>query len=171
MWGCRMDLIIIRDKKGFTLVELVVAIGILAVLTATSLPLVTAYRVKAELLDLKLTVKHLKDGLEFCYLENDEFYPEVSGTWLQDGERTVERGEGAEIKEILYTFPPGHKHEYVFKRMKFDIGDDQYDLAWINIHADNDYDRDGMNDEYTVKMYMKNGRPWEGKYRWDDLPY
>lgn len=160
----------IRDKKGFTLVELMVVIGILAVLTATSIPLVSAYRLRAEFLELEVTVKHLKDGLEFCYLENDEFYPEVSGAWMQTGEVVVDRGEAAEIPEILYTFPEGHKHKYVFKRYKFDLGI-EYDLAEIKIYADNDYNRDGMNDVYKVKMYMRDGKPWSGQYRVDDLPY
>lgn len=164
-----MASVIIRDKKGFTLVELVVAIGILAVLTATSIPLVSAYRLKAEFLELKVTVKHLKDGLEFCYLENDEFYPEVSGTWMQTGEMTVESGEAAEMPEILHTFTSGHKHKYVFKRYRFDLGI-EYDLAEVKIYADNDYDRDGMNDVYKVKMYMRDGKQWAGQYRVDDLP-
>ena len=153
------------NKKGFTLIELMVAVGILGVLVATSLPLVNAYRTKAEYLDLDLTMKHIMDGLEVCYIENDEFFPETSELgWFEYGTRTVERGEEAELDDILYTFPAGHKHKYVFYYYKFDFGI-KYDYSYVRVYADNDYNRNGVNDQYYIYMYMADGQPLAGNYR------
>ncbi|MFC1838428.1 type II secretion system protein [Thermodesulfobacteriota bacterium] len=165
-----MALVIIRDKKGFTLVELIVSMGILFVLISTTIPVVSAYRMKAQSLELDLTIKHLMDGMEVCYVENDEFYPEVTGSWfIQTGEITVESGETADIPDILYEFPAGHRHKYIFRRWKLDWGE-ILDLVWIEIWADFDFNRNGVNDRYTIYMWMRDGQPYSSdRYRHYEL--
>lgn len=160
-----MILDLLKGKKGFTIIELAVTIGIVSVLAATSIPLVTAYRTKTERLDLELTMKHIMDGLEVCYIETDEFFPETTPSgWYEYGELTVEKGEAADLPDILYNFPAGHKHKYIFYYYKFNMGS-YYDYSYVRVLADNDYNRNGQNDEYYIYMIMLDGQPWGNNYR------
>lgn len=166
-----MSSVLILEKKGFTLVELMVVIGILGVLVATSIPFANAYRKKAQYLELRLTMKHIMDGLEVCYVENDEFYPpatEGSYPWLT-GEKIVEKGEAAELTEIVYDFPAGHKHRYIFKRDYIDFswvyGTFKYDYVEVTIESDLDYDGKNGPDIFKIYMCMLNNKPYGGWYR------
>lgn len=152
----------LKDKRGFTLVELMVSVAILGVLTATSIPLVNAYRLKAEFLEIKITMKYLMDGMETHYIETSEFYPPTTHAWTS-GKIEVNQGEAKAIPELKYTFKKGHKHKFIIER--FNIPFWNIDYVSFKVEADFDYDRDGDNDIYFSEMLIINGEPILGQYR------
>jgi prepilin-type N-terminal cleavage/methylation domain-containing protein len=163
----------LRDRHGFTLVELMISLAIIGILVATTAPLANTYRLKAEYLDLKTTARYLMDGMESYYIENSEFYPPSppgSTFWMPNPPPKVSKGEEKYISELKYTFHQGHKNSYTFNRFKWKqdswfFGNKNIDYAWIVIDTDFDYNRDGKNDTYTIHMQMENNKPKEGFYR------
>jgi len=149
------------DKKGFTLIELMVSMAIIGVLAATSVPVMRAYALKARQLELELTMKHLMDGMETHYLDTDELYPEITSSIIAI--LNIAKGEAKTIPELSYILPAGHKNQYQFIRVKFPWNN--LDIALITINTDFDYDRNGMNDYWQIRMYIQNGQPMENNYR------
>lgn len=167
----------LRDKQGFTLIELMISIAILGILTATTLPLANAYRLRAEKQRVITTLRYLMDGIETHYIDTNELFPEVtlppsSFVW-EDEQLIVNEGEQKAIPELSYTFQQGHKYKYTFYRTKVRIKvtfksfslDWDWDRAEIIVETDFDYDRDGTDDIYTAYMWLDHDQPLDGWYR------
>lgn len=152
------------NRQGFTLVELMVSLAIIGILIATTVPLANTYRMRAKYLELKLTLGYLMDGWETYYIETNDFYPKATSSFISIVTVTVNAGEEKYIPELKYTFPKGHSHQYKFRRLKFPFFN--IDQCWFEITTDMDYNpRNGINDTYTVYMYVRNNKPVEGSYR------
>lgn len=161
----------LRDRHGFTLVELMISLAIIGILVATTAPLANTYRLRAEYLDLKTTARYLMDGMETYYIENNDFYPPSppGSTFWWSPPLIVSKGEEKYISELKYTFHQGHKNSYTFNRfiMKWNFGffKINWDWAWVVIDTDFDYNRDGKNDTYRIDMWMENDKPKKDYYR------
>jgi prepilin-type N-terminal cleavage/methylation domain-containing protein len=156
----------LRDREGFTLVELMISLAIIGILIATTVPLANMYRIKAEYLDLRTTSRYLMDGMETYYLETNQLYPPYPGSmtsilFWDSPSITVSKGEEKYIPELKYTFSKGHKHSYTFDRtvIKIPFFNWDYDMATLTVEADFDYDRDGKTDKYTIYMWLDHGKP------------
>lgn len=145
-----------RGNNGFTLVELLVVIGIIGVLASISVPLAKAYRIKAEYSNLKSTLRYLMDGMETFYIENDTFYP--TSIW---GMVRVDRGVERDIPELKYTFPAGHKHRFDIYALNLNWGGMKLNYSYIYVYADFDRDNNGRDDVYLLTMYLRNSTPVE----------
>jgi type IV pilus assembly protein PilA len=64
----------IMDKKGFTVVELLVTIVVLSVLAAISIPIFASYRINAYNSTALSDLKNVKSQIELYYHDNG-FYP------------------------------------------------------------------------------------------------
>lgn len=59
-----------RQQQGFTLIELMIVIAIVAILSAIGLPAYQNYLQKAALTDMLQTVMPYKTGVELCVIEH-----------------------------------------------------------------------------------------------------
>ena len=142
-----------RRSTGFTLIELMVTLGIIGMLASLAVPLASSYRTKAEYASLTATLRYLMDGQETYFIENDCFYPEGFGSI------TVNRGQQKDIPELAYTFPADHKHRYLIWAINFNWGTWKLNYYWIYVYADFDRNGNGQNDLYIVRTYLLNNDP------------
>src|SRR5713101_6550916 len=66
-----------RNDAGYTLLELLVVMGILAVLTAVATPQLMGYFGKAKMQSVQLQIENIGTALEMYYMENGA-YPSAS---------------------------------------------------------------------------------------------
>ena len=65
----------LNNRKGFTLIELIIVIAILGILAAIAVPKYSGMREKAKsAVDLE-TLNHMNKSIELYYIENKEVYP------------------------------------------------------------------------------------------------
>jgi prepilin-type N-terminal cleavage/methylation domain-containing protein len=107
-----------RDRKGFTLVEVIVVLVILAILAAIAIPALTGYIDKAKWTDLKLRVKTAKTAVQTMLIDErvknggfilhdgnnvpaGDYYNTVTGTGIQglDGYLFEDRFTSVGLKE------------------------------------------------------------------------
>jgi prepilin-type N-terminal cleavage/methylation domain-containing protein len=142
-----------RRSAGFTLIELMVTLGIVGMLASLAVPLAASYRKKAEYAGLTATLRYLMDGQEAYFIEHDSFYPAGLGSI------TVGKGQEKDIPELAYTFPAGHKHRYIITTINLNVGTWKLNYYWIYVYADFDRDGNGQNDLYIATTYFMNNDP------------
>lgn len=69
----------ITQKLGFTLLEMMVAILLIAILLGVGGPIYTSYTVKSRFAEVFSELSQYKNDLEAAYFDNDEFPSEVAG--------------------------------------------------------------------------------------------
>lgn len=143
----------LRASHGFTLVEIMVTLGIVGMLASLAVPLASSYRMKAEYASLTATLRYLMDGQEAYFIENDSFYPAGFGSI------TVNQGQQMDIPELAYTFPADHKHRYLIWTFNFQSGTWKINYYWIYVYADFDRNGNGQNDLYISMTYFINNDP------------
>ena len=141
----------INSSRGFTLVEVVIVIGIIGVLAAVAVPIMSTFTKRAEYHSLMATLNQLLDAQDSYYILNNSFYPE--------GIRLIQINSGQEydLPEIGFKFPKGHKHRFWIYGINWPALRLNYCIIYI--FADDDYNGDGMNDYYLIMSYYQNGEP------------
>ena len=74
-------------QKGFTLVELMIAIAILVVIVGIAIPAYNGYIREARLGAARANIEPLRLALESHWLDNAEY---VAGAWNPDGSKSLE---------------------------------------------------------------------------------
>jgi len=72
-WLCRN---IKKDEKGFTLVELMIVIIILAILTGIAVPSYMVLRTRARISAAQSELKNMATAIEMYFADKDEKYPD-----------------------------------------------------------------------------------------------
>jgi len=105
-----------RRESGFTLLELVVVIGIVGVLAAMAVPTYQTWRQRAYGSEASIMMKQIMDGQIMYYLENDAFFPAAGSTVIIPSHTPLTAQEQHwvdQIKNALkVTIPPAHRLEY-----------------------------------------------------------
>lgn len=103
-----------RNNAGYTLLELLVVMGILAVLTAMATPQVMGYFAKAKTQSVQLQIENIGTALELYYMENGS-YPSASVGLKALVEATSEapRWNGPYLKKAKSLLDPwGRPYQY-----------------------------------------------------------
>jgi Tfp pilus assembly protein PilE len=135
----------IGNRRGFTLIELVTILPILAILTAISIPNYTRYKQKAEHASIQLTIRMLSNGQELHYAEHGSYFP-VTGSL--DVPSRVYR----DVPELQYTFPEDHLHRYRIYTLDDPDTERAAQRYYIIVYSDLDLDNDGSHD--VIIEYM-----------------
>ncbi len=103
-----------RNDAGYTLLELLVVMGILAVLTAVATPQLMGYFGKAKTQSAQIQIENIGTALEMYYMENGS-YPSASAGLRALVEATPEapRWNGPYLKKAKNLLDPwGHPYQY-----------------------------------------------------------
>jgi general secretion pathway protein G len=103
-----------RNDAGYTLLELLVVMGILAVLTAVATPQLMGYFGKAKTQSAQLQIENIGTALELYYMENGS-YPSASAGLKALVEATPEapRWNGPYLKKARNLLDPwGRPYQY-----------------------------------------------------------
>lgn len=103
-----------RGDAGYTLLELLVVMGILAVLTAVATPQLMGYFGKAKIQSVQLQIENIGTALELYYMENGS-YPSASVGLKALVEATPEapRWNGPYLKKAKNLLDPwGRPYQY-----------------------------------------------------------
>src|SRR5260370_29701190 len=105
-----------RNDAGYTLLELLVVMGILAVLTAVATPQLMGYFGKAKMQSVQLQIENIGTALEMYYMENGA-YPSASVGLKALVEATPEapRWNGPYLKKAKNLLDPwGRPYQYTY---------------------------------------------------------
>ena len=103
-----------RSDAGYTLLELLVVMGILAVLTAVATPQLMGYFGKAKVQSVQLQIENIGTALELYYMENGS-YPSANVGLKALVEATPEapRWNGPYLKKAKHLLDPwGRPYQY-----------------------------------------------------------
>ena len=105
-----------RGQAGYTLLELLVVMGILAVLTAIATPQVMGYFNKAKTESVQLQIQNINTALELYYMENGTYPSSDEGLRaLVEAPADAPRWNGPYLKQTqALTDPWGHPYQYVY---------------------------------------------------------
>ena len=142
-----------NSSRGFTLVEVVVVIGIIGILSAVAIPVMSAFTKRAEYSSLMATLNQLLDAEDSYYIVNDTFYPENFGIIDRNS------GEAVDMTDLGFNFKTNQKHRYRILSFNQNIGNIRYNICYTYIWADADYNGNGRDDYYLVMSYFRNGQP------------
>jgi general secretion pathway protein G len=112
-----------RRDAGYTLLELLVVMGILAVLTAIATPQLMGYFGKAKTQSVQLQIENIGTALELYYMENGAYpSPGVGLKALVEAPPEAPRWNGPYLKKAKNLLDPwGRPYQYA-------IADGQYEV-------------------------------------------
>lgn len=146
-----------KEKFGFTLLEVVIVTAIIGILASISIPNFISYRQRAEYAAILANMRNFMDLQELYYLDNDEFYP-------QYGSVVVPRGRAVTLSELGFRFRKGHKHRYLIYGLNFGFGPWKYNLYYVYVFADNDYNGNGYKDIFYYLTLVRNEQRLYNRY-------
>ncbi|AUC99059.1 type II secretion system major pseudopilin GspG [uncultured Bradyrhizobium sp.] len=105
-----------RADAGYTLLELLVVMGIIAILTAVATPQLMGYFGKAKVQSVQLQIENINTALEMYYMENGA-YPSASAGLkaLVEAPSDAPRWNGPYLKKAKNLLDPwGRPYQYVY---------------------------------------------------------
>ena len=170
-----------RSNNGFTLLELAVTIGVVAVLVVVAIPTYTAYHRRESKVECQASVLNFLNAQTFYYMDNRTFYP------LRPGQKTDNAGVVAligwdpnnrpapadkyQFPELAMEFKPDSQRGYKIRAVNVQKQDMFSQTLFFVLRTKEGFHNDGLTDyEYTFKMFNRqnpNGQPeWSTHGQW-----
>ena len=87
-----------KSKKGFTLMEMLIVVAIIAVLIAIAIPTMAASLHKARIAADLANARAYFAYLQTDYLTTGEYLPEIDSEWAKNMTDTIKYPDGLEVK-------------------------------------------------------------------------
>jgi prepilin-type N-terminal cleavage/methylation domain-containing protein len=149
-------------SHGFTLLELMVTVGTLAILSSLAVPTYKGYLKQAHKLECQISIVNYLRAQELYYLENGAFYAKA---FNKNGKATLKIGWNEKKRPdqaAKYSFP---KLGIEFRRENFrgyrirvwnrmESGSYRQEV-WLELKTNEDFDGDQASDYYSYRRYMR----------------
>ncbi|MFC1532527.1 type IV pilin protein [Thermodesulfobacteriota bacterium] len=171
----RKDRHLLRRKSGFTLVELMVSLGVIAVLAAIAIPTASRYYKLARRIECQISIINFLRAQDFYFLENNTYYPLQAGqtgkvekkiAWGKD-DPLPDDPDNYHFPELGVEFLRDSHRRYKIK-YEHKVGSDFKQELKLELKTDEDFDNDGMDNYYSYKKknwQNDDGSGTDGK--WD----
>ena len=172
----------IRFSRGFTLVEVLVSILVIAVLSSVAIPTYSKYSQQARKVECQVSIINYLQAQEIYYGEHNSFCVKSGSQAMQNGSNRVTIGWTSSKRPDqaeLYRFPELgvelRRDNFRGYRIRvWDInqpGSYRQEL-FFELKTDEDFDQDGNTDLYSYRKYLRpstNGK-WRVRNRfWFDI--
>jgi len=109
-----------KRQRGFTLIELIIALAVLGIMVGTTIPLYRTFQQRAYGSEATAMLKRILDAEVMYFLENETFYPRVIGDLIQIFHNDpADKEEIARIKEALkLAIPVRHFLDFEIRRLE-----------------------------------------------------
>jgi prepilin-type N-terminal cleavage/methylation domain-containing protein len=143
-----------QDRQGFTLIELMIVIGIVGILSASAVPVYRTWQNRARGSEAAIMAKQILDAEIMYYLDNDRFYPDDSTIDILHGHDSEHENVIGVKVALNMTIPTGHFLEYYLASYNDDEGIYTFQLTINSLES-----RFEIFDGVTVITYKmdKNG--------------
>jgi type IV pilus assembly protein PilA len=154
----------VRNRKGFTLVELMIVVAIIGILAAIAIPNFLNFRLKAKTSEAKSNLGAVR-STEVAYF--------AEWNWYVGGQAPVPVADrSGSAQKVSWNAPAMYRFSIlgfapegnVYFSYSLDGATDSYDLNGFTGHAIGDLDGDGQTSDFMVTNYLteisKSGAPF-----------
>jgi prepilin-type N-terminal cleavage/methylation domain-containing protein len=153
----------IDSSLGFTLVELMITIGVVAILTSMAVPTVQIYTEKARKVECQVSIVHYLRAQEIYYAENNSF--RTGANWRVNRNGVSRLNIGWNINRR-----PDQAGLYHFPELGVD-GSYRQEI-YFEFKTEEDFDHDGSEDRYSYRKYLRPNTNGQWRVRnqfWFDI--
>jgi type IV pilus assembly protein PilA len=147
----------IRNRKGFTLVELMIVVAIIGILAAIAIPNFLNFRLKAKAAEAKSNLGAIRSTEIAFFAEWNSYIGAQSSTQADPGKVAVAFPQNSNFS--ILGFAPEGKVYY-----GYGLEGTKYDTVGFTAHAYGDLDGDNQNADYQVNntdsAITKSGAPF-----------
>lgn len=155
----------IDSSLGFTLVEILITIGVVAILTSMAVPTVQIYTEKARKVECQASIVHYLRAQEIYCAENGSFHSQGSWKDTKNGAKRLNIGWASNKRPDqadLYRFPElgvelrRDNHRGYRIRVWNDKKSGSYrQEIFFQFKTKEDFDHDGDEDLYSYRKYLR----------------
>lgn len=158
-------------ESAFTLLELMVTLGVVAVLTAVAIPTVSNYYKLARKVDCQASVTYFLRAQDMYYLDNNRFYAKNHQSVYKIGWNPANRPDQPEkyrFPELGVEFRPDTYRGYRIQVLDIDWGWLFWQELRLQLRTDEDFDPNMADPElYTYRKYnAQTTSGWGTSGRW-----
>ena len=155
----------LNSSLGFTLVELMITIGVVAILTSMAIPTVQIYTEKARKVECQVSIVHYLRAQEIYYAENNSFQTGADWRVNRNGvsrlkigwniNRRPDQADRYHFPELGVQFRPDNKRGYRIRVWNNQQPDAYRQEIYFEFKTLEDFDQDGSEDRYSYRKYLR----------------